>query len=105
MNSIDFGRCNHCGTALHAKYWSFERNIEQFSYAESSGKVETTINVILCERLHKGWADYKIVCTLYMPHVLERGNWRKMISRLSIKVRLGSSGFVGCWFPPHRSPI
>ncbi|MBP8168445.1 MAG: hypothetical protein KAX99_02175 [Azonexus sp.] len=58
MNANDFGRCDHCGTALHAKYWSFDRNIEQFSYAESSGKVETTINIILSEGLHTYCSDW-----------------------------------------------
>jgi hypothetical protein len=72
MNPIDFGYCDHCGAALHAKYWSFDRNIEQFSYTESSGKVETTINIILCECLH-AYCSEACANTAVQEAMAERG--------------------------------
>lgn len=51
MTDSDFGECGHCGTHLTARYWSFDRNIEQVSYAKSGGKVQASINVIHSEGL------------------------------------------------------
>ncbi len=51
MNTLNYGQCGQCGIAVGARYWSFDRYIEQLSYAAVGDKVDSTVTVLQADGL------------------------------------------------------
>lgn len=48
MSVAGFGHCDHCGAALAARYWCFDRNVERVSFAEAGGEITDEAIAAVC---------------------------------------------------------